>query len=305
QVAERLNVHVNTVLRFIKDGKLPAARVGKEYRIKERVLLAFIGDGPAPHTGALVIAVANQKGGATKTTTSVNLAASLGKEGKKTLLVDLDPQGGCAVSLGLDTSELNLTIYDVLVKRDLDISKIIMETDYRFELAPSNIDLAGAEVELMQILSREGILKRRMESIRNSYDYIIIDCPPSLGILTVNALTAADTVLIPVACEYMALRGLKMLFDTISNVRAATNPNLNITGILATKYDARTLNSREILEYLQALCKRENIRMFEPVVNSSVRFIESPRYAKPLVNMHPELDGAKAYQLVAQEIING
>ncbi len=149
------------------------------------------------------------------------------------------------------------------------------------------------------------MLKRRLQPVLDKYDYIIIDCPPSLGLLTVNALTAAHTVLIPVACEYMALRGLKMLFDTVANVQESTNSGLNITGILATKFDVRTLNSKEILEYLAKLCKQEGIRLFEPVVHTSVRFTEAPRYAKPLVIQHPDLEGAKAYLQVAQEIING
>jgi chromosome partitioning protein len=180
-----------------------------------------------------------------------------------------------------------------------------MKTVFGFELAPSNIDLAGAEVELRQVLAQENVLKRRLEPILESYDYIIVDTPPSLGVLTVNALTASRYVLIPIATEFMALRGLKMLLDTIDNVRSVTNPNLQILGILATKFDARTLNSREVYQYLGETAEREGIKLFNAVIRQSVRFTEAPGHATPLVQLHPELDGAKAYQRIAEEIAHG
>jgi chromosome partitioning protein len=221
------------------------------------------------------------------------------------LLVDLDPQGGCAVCIGLDTSTLQRTIYDVLVSSTVELTKVITKTAFGFDLAPSNIDLAGAEVELKQALAQESVLKRRLQPVLSSYDYIIIDTPPSLGILTVNALTAAKNVLIPVSCEYMALRGLKMLLDTIDNVQAVTNPTLLILGVLATKYDARTLNSQEVYDYLIAFCEKQDIKLFNQVIKQSVRFMEAPNHGKPLVQLHPTLDGAQAYQQVAQEIVYG
>src|SRR3712207_2581435 len=302
QVAKRLRVHQNTIIRWIREGKLPAAKIGNMYRIKESTLASFVGDAAAVDNTAKMIAVANQKGGVAKTTTAVNLAASLSSQGQRVLLIDLDPQGGCAVCLGLDTSKLARTIYDVLVSSSVDIETVLMETAYGFEFVPSNIDLAGAEVELKQVLSQENVLKRRLHSIAENYNYIIIDTPPSLGILTVNALTAANYVLIPVACEYMALRGLKMLFDTIDNVQHVTNPTLQILGILATKYDARTLNSREVYEYLKQFSERHNIKFFHEAIKQSVRFMEAPTAGKPLVQLHPDLEGAKAYQQVAKEI---
>ena len=304
QVAKRLNVHSNTIFRWIKSGKLPAAKVGNTYRIKESALLAFIGDTAPAEDSTRIIAVANQKGGVAKTTTSVNLAASLSSQGKRVLLIDLDPQGGCAVCLGQDTSKLDRTIYDVLVS-SVDITKVVMETAYGFDLVPSNIDLAGAEVELKQMLSQESVLKRRLQGLIETYDYIIIDTPPSLGILTVNALTAAQYVLIPVSCEYMALRGLKMLLDTIESVQKVTNPTLQILGILATKYDPRTLNSREVYDYLEEFGRRHNIKFFNEPIKQSVRFLEAPTTGQPLVQLHPDLDGAKAYQHIAQEILYG
>jgi chromosome partitioning protein len=302
EVATRLHIHQNTVIRYIKDGKLTAVKVGKAYRIKESVVAAMVGDAEAPDNKAVVISVSNQKGGVSKTTTSVNLATSLGAHGKRVLLVDLDPQGGCAVCLGMDTSSLQRTIYDVLVRPGTDITKVIMNTVFGFELLPSNIDLAGAEVELKQVLAQESVLKRCLDPLLDSYDYIIIDTPPSLGILTVNALTAAKYALIPIACEYMALRGLKMLLDTIDNVQRVTNPKLKILGVLATKFDSRTINSKEVYEYLVQLCDREGIRLFNQVIKTSVRFMEAPNHGTPLVQLYPELDGAKAYEQVAEEI---
>ncbi len=303
QVADRLHLHQNTVIRYIREGKLAAAKVGNAYRIKESSLANFVGEVEPPTTTARIVAVANQKGGVAKTTTTVNLAAALGALGKKVLLIDLDPQGGCAVCLGLDTSSLQRTVYDVLVHQAVDLGKVVMKTTFGFDLAPSNIDLAGAEVELKQTLAQESVLKRRLQPALDAYDYILIDTPPSLGILTVNALTAAHHVLIPVACEYMALRGLKMLLDTIENVQTVTNPGLTILGVLATKYDARTLNSPEVYEYLSQFCQRQNIRLFNQVIKQSVRFMEAPNTGKPLIQLHPELDGAQAYQQVAQEML--
>src|SRR5215208_3238012 len=262
QVAERLHLHQNTVIRYIHDGKLPAVKVGKSYRIKESVVASLVGQAEPPDTKARVVAVANQKGGVAKTTTTVNLAAALAAERKRVLVIDLDPQGGCAVCLGIYTSTLQRTIYNVLVSSYVEIRKVVMKTPYGFDLAPANIDLAGAEVELKQVLAQESVLKRRLQPVLDAYDYIIIDTPPSLGVLTVNALTASRYLLIPVAAEYMALRGLKMLLDTIDSVKAVTNPSLRILGILATKYDARTLNSREVYEYLARFSENEGIKLF-------------------------------------------
>ena len=305
QVAERLHLHQNTVIRYIREGKLAATKVGNAYRIKESTLATFLGETEPTDNSARVVAVANQKGGVAKTTSAVNLAAALGGTGKKVLLADLDPQGGCAVCLGIDTSSLQRTIYDVLVGSSVTFDKVIMKTAFGFDLAPSNIDLAGAEVELKQALAQESVLKRRLQPVLANYDYVIIDTPPSLGILTVNALTAAKYVLIPVSCEYMALRGLKMLLDTIDNVQGVTNPTLRILGILATKYDARTLNSQEVYDYLTNFCERQGIKLFNQVIKQSVRFMEAPNHGKPLIQLHPSLDGAQAYQQVAEEIVYG
>jgi chromosome partitioning protein len=305
QVAKRLNLHQNTVIRHIHSGRLPAVKVGKAYRIKESVVDALVGTVEPVDDRAQVVSVSNQKGGVAKTTTAVNLASCIGATGKRVLLIDLDPQGGCSVCLGIDTSSLQRTIYDVLVNPAGDITKVIMKTVFGFDLAPSNIDLAGAEVELRQALAQESVLKRRLEPVLDLYDYIIIDTPPSLGVLTVNALTASRHVLIPVATEYMALRGLKMLLDTIDSVRSVTNPSLRILGILATKYDARTVNSREVYDYLSRFSETEGIKLFNSTIRQSVRFLEAPGHATPIVQLHPELDGSKAYKQVAEEILHG
>src|SRR5215216_1848351 len=282
QVAKRLNLHQNTVIRYIHSGKLPAVKVGKSYRIKESVVDALVGEAELEPGRAIVISVSNQKGGVAKTTTAVNLAACIGATGKRVLLIDLDPQGGCSVSLGIDTSSLQRTIYNVLVNQSLELSKVVMKTVFGFDLAPSNIDLAGAEVELKQALAQESVLKRRLEPVLEAYDYVFIDTPPSLGVLTVNALTASRYLLIPVAAEYMALRGLKMLLDTIDSVKAVTNPSLRILGILVTRYDARTLNSREVYEYLSQFSDKQGIKLFNSVIRQSVRFLEAPGHATPI-----------------------
>jgi chromosome partitioning protein len=257
------------------------------------------------NSGPVIITVANQKGGVAKTTTAVNMAALFANQGKRTLLVDMDPQGGSAVCLGMDTTTMEKTIYDALVKPDVQIADVLVPTEFGFDLAPANIDLAGAEIELKQVLAAETVLQRKLKPVLDNYDYIVVDTPPSLGILTVNSLTAADKVLIPISAEYMALRGLRMLLDTLENVREVTNPRLKIMGILATRYDSRTINSREVYEYLGEFCERVGIHLFPQVIKQSVRFAEAPGYSMPLVLWRKELDGAKQYQKLAEEVLNG
>jgi chromosome partitioning protein len=252
-----------------------------------------------------IIAVANQKGGVAKTTTAVNLAACIAEKGHKTLLVDMDPQGGCGVCLGMDTTTMESSIYDALVKPNISIGDVVQRTEFDFDLAPANIDLAGAEIELKQVLAAETVLYRRLKPVMDNYEYIVIDTPPSLGILTVNSLTAATQVLIPIATEYMALRGLRMLLDTLENVREVTNPDLKVMGILATRYDSRTINSREVYEYLSEFCEREGLRLFPQVIKQSVRFAEAPGYHMPLALWRRELDGAQQYRLLAEGVLDG
>jgi chromosome partitioning protein len=303
-ITARLKLHPNTVARYVQEGKLRGVKVGKSYRVRERDLLAFIGE-QRDDGGGRVVVVANQKGGVAKTTTAVNLAALLGTQlGKRVLLVDLDPQAGCALCIGMDTTSLRKSVHNVLVEPNTEMGSIIAKTGFGFHFAPSNIDLAAAELQLKEMMAREFVLQRKLAPVLAGYDYVIVDTPPTLGMLTINALTAARFALIPMACQYMALRGLDTLLGTIEQVRKDLNPRLSLLGILATNYDNRTLHSREVFEYLTQLCERQKLPLFNTYIKSSVRFHEAPNERKPLVLLHPELDGAKAYLEVAEEVAN-
>jgi chromosome partitioning protein len=255
-------------------------------------------------SGTRIIAIANQKGGVAKTTSALNLAAGLAIREKRVLVVDLDPQGGSGVSIGIATDSLNKTVYNVLINDEVGFPDI-MKTKFGFDLAPSNIDLAGAEIELKQLLASERVLKRKLEEILDDYDYILLDCPPSLGMLTINALTAAREVFIPMAMELLALRGLDMLSKTIGKIRAITNPELQYLGMLPTKYDKTTINSREIYTALQASAHNAGIRVFNTYIPLTVRITESPRFKTPIIVQLPDHEGATAYRTVVEEIING
>jgi len=301
EAAQLMNVHPNTIVRWIKSGKLPSSKIGREYRIPRDAIENKV-KRAAP--GTRVIAVANQKGGVAKTTSTLNLAAGLAQRGQRTLVVDLDPQGGCAVSLGITTDSLNKTVYNVLLDEGVGFSDILMKTRSGFDLAPANIDLAGAEMELKQQLAAEQVLKRNLEEVLDDYEFVLFDCPPSLGMLTINALTAARELLIPMAMEYLALRGLDMLAKTVAKVRAVTNSELSYLGILATKYDRRTLNSQEIFEALQQASHQAGIQLFNPFITNSVRFTESPSSKQPLILADPEHEGSRAYQAVIESILH-
>ena len=300
EAAQLINVHPNTIVRWIKSGKLPSSKIGREYRIpREAIENRVKRAGP----GTRIIAIANQKGGVAKTTSTLNLAAGLAQRGQRILVVDLDPQGGCAVSLGIPTDSLSKTVYSVLMDDAVGFSDIVMKTGCGFDLAPSNIDLAGAEVELKQQLAAEQVLKRNLEEILDDYEFILFDCPPSLGMLTINALTAAKELLIPMAMEYLALRGLDMLAKTVGKIRAVTNSELSYLGILATKYDRRTLNSQEIYMALQRASQQAGIHLFNTFIISSVRFTESPSAKQPLILADPEHEGSRAYRTVVETIL--
>ncbi len=246
-----------------------------------------------------VISIANQKGGVGKTTTTVNLSTILAKKGKKVLLIDTDPQGNATSGLGI-TKELELSVYDVLVG-ETAIDETLQETAIKnLTVCPSNISLAGAEVELVSMMSREQRLKTKLDAIKEKYDYILIDCPPSLGLVTLNAFTASDSVLIPVQCEYFALEGLGQLLNTVNLVKKHLNKNLEIEGALLTMYDARTNLSNQVVKEVK---KYFEDKVYKTVIPRNVRLSEAPSYGMPISIYDPRSKGAKAYEKFAKELL--
>ncbi|MBC1420406.1 ParA family protein [Listeria seeligeri] len=247
-----------------------------------------------------VIALANQKGGVGKTTTSVNLSSSLAFLGKKVLLVDIDPQGNASSGVGVNKGEIEHCIYDVLVD-DVAIQDVLQKTDLdNLNVIPATIQLAGAEVELVPAISREIRLKKAIDSIRDDYDYVIIDCPPSLGLLTLNALTAADSVLIPVQCEYYALEGLSQLLNTIRIVQKHLNEDLQIEGVLLTMLDARTNLGIQVIEEVKKYFQN---KVFNTIIPRNVRLSEAPSHGKPILLYDAKSKGAEVYLELAKEVV--
>ena len=248
-----------------------------------------------------VIAVTNQKGGVGKTTTSVNLSAALAYMGKKVLLVDIDPQANATQGIGVDRSSLSLTVYDAITQ-STPLKDIIISTDVKnLDIVPANIDLAGVEIELSQVKSgREQRIRNALETVKERYDFVIIDCPPALGLLNTNALTASDAVLIPVQCEYYALEGLSQLIHTINLIQDRLNKNLEIDGIVFTMYDSRTNLSTEVVENV-----KENIHLhiYKTLIPRNVRLAEAPSYGIPIHMYDGKSAGAIAYKNLAQEVI--
>ncbi|AIS61136.1 ParA family protein [Listeria ivanovii] len=247
-----------------------------------------------------VIALANQKGGVGKTTSSVNLSSSLAFLGKKVLLVDIDPQGNASSGVGVNKGEIEHCIYDVLVD-DVAIQDVLQNTDLdNLNVIPATIQLAGAEVELVPAISREIRLKKAIDSIRDDYDYVIIDCPPSLGLLTLNALTAADSVLIPVQCEYYALEGLSQLLNTIRIVQKHLNEDLQIEGVLLTMLDARTNLGIQVIEEVKKYFQN---KVFNTIIPRNVRLSEAPSHGKPILLYDAKSKGAEVYLELAKEVV--
>ncbi len=248
---------------------------------------------------ARVITLANQKGGVAKTTSTLNLGVALKEEGLRVLAVDLDPQGNLTMSQGLNPDELERSMFDVLVHR-LPIEQVIHEAEV--DLAVSSIDLAGAELALSAMIGRERALSKGLASVKTEYDYILIDTPPSLGLLTINAITASDGVIVPVQCEYLSLRGLVQLQNTLGMVREHLNPNVELFGILPTIYDGRTLHSREAIDILQ-----ENFGdlVFKTRIRKTIRFAEAPVKGTSVLKYDPTGNAAEAYRELAKEVLNG
>jgi chromosome partitioning protein len=254
------------------------------------------------HGPARIVAVCNQKGGVGKTTTTINLGAALAEQGRRVLLVDFDPQGALSVGLGVQPHELDATIYNLLMERNLNAADVVIKTSVPgLDLLPSNIDLSGAEVQLVHEVGREFVLGRVLQPLVPDYDVVLIDCQPSLGLLTVNALACADGVLVPLECEYFALRGVALLMETIEKVASRLSPKLGIDGVLATMYDSRTLHTREVLANV---VQGFGDRVFHTVISRTVRFPDATVAGEPITQFDPSSNGAAAYRELAKEVLD-
>jgi chromosome partitioning protein len=249
---------------------------------------------------AKTIAIANQKGGVGKTTTAINLSAALAKSGKRTLLVDIDPQANATSGLGIARNTIERNIYHALVLRE-PLENVILRTEFQVSIAPSDRNLAGAEIELIDLPEREFLLKTLLESVKSDYDYILLDCPPSLNLLTVNALAAADSLLVPIQCEYYALEGVTELFNTLTAIRRVVNPVLKIEGLLLTMYDDRINLSAAVASDLREFYGNLVLRTLIP---RNVRLAEAPSHGKPVIYYEPRSRGAESYLQLAEEVIS-
>ena len=247
-----------------------------------------------------IIAIANQKGGVGKTTTAINLSACLAEAAKKVLTIDLDPQGNTTSGLGVNKNEQEKTTYELLIGQNSIEECLLKEVLPGLDVLPSNVNLSGAEIELIGIRQKEFILKKEIDKVRDNYDFVIIDCPPSLNMLTVNAMTTADTVLVPIQCEYYALEGLSQLIHTINLVKQRLNPNLELEGVVFTMYDARTNLSLQVVENVKSNLKNT---VYKTIIPRNVRLAEAPSHGMPITLYDSRSAGAESYRLLAEEVI--
>ncbi|HIX98304.1 ParA family protein [Faecalicatena contorta] len=247
-----------------------------------------------------IIAIANQKGGVGKTTTAINLSACLAEKGKKVLSIDMDPQGNMTSGLGVDKDSVEKTVYDLIIG-EAQIEEIICKNVLEnLDVLPTNIDLSAAEIELIGIDNKEYIIKNEVDKVKDNYDFVIIDCPPSLSMLTINAMTTADSVLVPIQCEYYALEGLSQLIHTIELVKERLNSNLEIEGVVFTMYDARTNLSLQVVENVK---DNLNQNIYKTIIPRNIRLAEAPSYGMPINQYDPKSSGAESYRLLADEVI--
>jgi chromosome partitioning protein len=304
QVADRLGVDTKTVRRYLQQGKLKGVRIGRDYRISDSALNAVLTKPrPSTPTGmAVVTAIVNQKGGVGKTTTTFNLGVALKRRGRRVLLVDLDPQAALTASTGISVAHLTASVYQTLLDDKLDPTSLVKSTTSGVDVLPATLDLAAAEIELVNMTLRELVLKDVLAKLRPHYDHILIDCPPSLGLLTVNALAAADRVIIPLQCEFLATRGLTLLLKTLTRIQERLNRDLRIEGILPTMFDGRTTHATEVLQEL-----RENFpgQVFDVVIKFTVRLKESPAAGLSILDYDRSHDVADAYVRLAEVVDHG
>jgi chromosome partitioning protein len=307
EVASALGIHRKTVERYIRDNKLRAIKLGQMYRIKRADLEAFLGETEEePVRGCQVIAVTNHKGGVGKTTTCINMAASLAQLRYRVLLVDLDPQASLTLHLGFMPDKLERTVYTALqaaAKRaPYDYGRLLLDAGGGVSLLPANLELSGFDITMNHVLNREHLVKSVIESLKPNYDFVIFDCGPSISLLTINALTAADWVLVPVEAEFLAVRGISLLMETIEEVQSTTNRSLKILGILITKYDARGNVTRDLVANVREAYGR-HIHVFQTVIPRALRVVESSVEGKSVVSFDPESPPAQAYTQFARQLL--